>query len=316
MARKGSRVLNTLGIAVIVAAVIAICVVIALIIGVLRSGERPGGPVLPGTAQPAHCPDVQVISIPGTWESSPADDPISPTFNPNALMLKVTGPLQQQYPPARAAVYTVPYAAQFHNPVAIPPDGQMTYAASRRQGTDVAEKKMREVATECGLTEFIVMGFSQGATIAGNIAASIGAGQGPIEASRLLGAGLISDSRRVRGQGVAIGPDPDGQGVEVLFGGINFMGVDLEGKRKNGFGSVNDKVATICGANDPICNQPDSPISNLLGGIGQLASVITQNSHALYATTTDWSLNGQSATTWMTGWASGLIAGAPRPPHN
>ena len=82
------------------------------------------------------------------------------------------------------------------------------------------------------------------------------------------------------------------------------------------FGTVDNKVVTICGAKDPICNQPDNPIGNLLGGIGQLTSVITQNSHALYATTDDWSLNGQPATTWMIGWAKGVITAAPKPAHS
>ncbi|CAM3846104.1 MULTISPECIES: cutinase family protein [Tsukamurella] len=311
MAGNGKRALNTMGIAIAIAAIIAIIVVIALIISMLnKPGPTPPGP--PPETQAADCPDVQVLSIPGTWESSATDDPVNPRFNPRSLMLQVTGPLQNRYKPLRASVFTVPYVAQFHNPVAVPPDGQMTYQASRQQGTDRAIAQINKVKERCGRTGFVLMGFSQGATIAGNIAAQIGAGQGPIVAERLLGVGLISDSRRVQGEGRAVGPDPAGEGVEVTFSGFSAFGVDLEGKRKGGFGAVDDKVVTICGSNDPICNQPKGGLLGLATGLPQVISTVTQNSHAAYGTTANWSLDGKTATQWLTGWATGVIDRAPK----
>ncbi|ADG76825.1 Cutinase OS=Tsukamurella paurometabola (strain ATCC 8368 / DSM / CCUG 35730 / CIP 100753 / JCM 10117 / KCTC 9821 / NBRC 16120 / NCIMB 702349 / NCTC 13040)OX=521096 GN=Tpau_0171 PE=4 SV=1 [Tsukamurella paurometabola] len=311
MAGNGKRALNVMGIAIAIAALIAIIVVIALIISMLnKPGPTPPGP--PGGQQAADCPDVQVISIPGTWESSATDDPVNPRFNPRSLMLQVSTPLAKRYPKLRADIWTVPYVAQFHNPVAVPPDGQMTYAASRQQGTDRAIAQINKVNERCGRTGFVLMGFSQGATIAGNIAAQIGAGQGPVAAERLIGVGLISDSRRVQGEGRAIGPDPAGEGVEVTFSGFNAFGVDLQGKRKGGFGAVDDKVVTICGSNDPICNQPKGGLLGLATGLPQVISTVTQNSHAAYGTTSDWSLDGKTATQWLTGWAIGVIDKAPK----
>lgn len=307
----GKRALNAFGIAVVIAAIIAIIVVITLIISMLRK-PGPTEPGQPTGPQAADCPDVQVLAFPGTWESSANDDPINPRFNPRSLMLQVTNPLAKKYPGLRASVYTVPYAAQFHNPVAVPPDGQMTYQASRQQGTDRAIAQINKVKEHCPRTGFVLMGFSQGATIAGNIAAQIGAGNGPIVADRLLGVGLISDSRRVQGEGKPIGLDPSGEGVEITFGGFSFSGVDLEGKREGGFGSVNDRVVTICGSNDPICNQPKGGLLGLATGLPQVISTVTQNSHAAYGTTANWSLEGKTATQWMTGWATGLIDRAPK----
>ncbi|MGC5024033.1 cutinase family protein [Tsukamurella sp. DT100] len=307
-ARKAGRVF---GIAVIIAAIIAIIVVITLIITMIRKPE-PTPPGEPTGPQAAGCPDVQVISFPGTWESSATDSPEAPTFNPRSLMLQVTNPLDKRYADARADIWTVNYAAQFHNPIAVPPDGQMTYQASRQQGTDRAIAKITAVKDKCPRTGFVLIGFSQGATIAGNIAARIGAGNGPITADRLLGVGLISDSRRVQGQGRAIGLDPAGEGVEVTFAGFSFSGVDLQGKRDGGFGSVNDKVVTICGSNDPICNQPKGGLLGLATGLPQVISTITQNSHAAYGTTANWSLDGKTATQWLTGWAVGVIDKAPK----
>ena len=76
---------------------------------------------------------VQLISIPGTWESSRALDPLNPTPSfPIALLLNVSNPLGQQFGADRLAQYTVPYTAQFHNPLAA--DNQMSYNDSREEG--------------------------------------------------------------------------------------------------------------------------------------------------------------------------------------
>ncbi|MBU3750682.1 MAG: cutinase, partial [Mycobacterium sp.] len=111
--------------ALIAAGAVAVVVglVVAIIVIVVR---RPGPPPsatppsaipptsVPGKAprpafQDAGCPDVQMIAIPGTWESSPTDDPFNPGQFPIALLLNVTRPLQQQFNPGRVQVYTVPY---------------------------------------------------------------------------------------------------------------------------------------------------------------------------------------------------------------
>src|ERR1700675_629528 len=82
--------------------------------------------------QDASCPDVQVLSIPGTWESSAQLDPLNPVQYPNALLLNVTGPLAQQFGNGRIQTYTVPYTAQFHNPFS--QDNQISYNDSRVEG--------------------------------------------------------------------------------------------------------------------------------------------------------------------------------------
>ena len=60
---------------------------------------------------------MQLISIPGTWESSPQLDPVNPTQFPLALLLNVTNPIRAQFGTDRLAIFTVPYTAQFHNPL-------------------------------------------------------------------------------------------------------------------------------------------------------------------------------------------------------
>lgn len=112
--------------------------------------------------QSADCPYVQLISIPGTWESSRALDPLNPTPSfPIALLLNVSNPLGQRFGADRLAQYTVPYTAQFHNPLAA--DNQMSYNDSREEGKKKAVEAITDINNRCPLTSFVIIGFSQGA---------------------------------------------------------------------------------------------------------------------------------------------------------
>ncbi len=145
-----------------------ILVVAAVVIGgwYILAGRVPSPTPIPPSpeppvSQPASCPDVQVVAIPGTWESSATDDPYNPTANPASLMLNVTRPLQEKFDTSRADVYTVPYVAQFSNPVAIPPDGQQSYNNSRAAGTAATNDFLMKRHAECPLTSYVLTGFSQ-----------------------------------------------------------------------------------------------------------------------------------------------------------
>ena len=149
--------------------------------------------------QDASCPDVQLMSIPGTWESSPQLDPFNPTQFPIALLLNVTNPIREQFGTDRMEMYTVPYTAQFHNPLSA--DKQMSYNDSRAEGTQNAVKAITDMNNRCPLTSYVLVGFSQGAVIAGDIASDIGNGRGPVDADLVLGVTLIADGRRQTGVG-------------------------------------------------------------------------------------------------------------------
>ncbi len=278
----------------------------------------PGRVPFPGGAQsqPASCPDVQVVSVPGTWESRVNDDPYTPTSNPRALLLEVTGPLQNQFTGDRADVYTVPYVAQFSNPIAIPPDGQDSYNKSRSEGTARAVDLMAKRTAECPLTNFVLMGFSQGAVIAGDIAAQIGAGDGPVAADRVLGVALVADGRRISGQAHPVGADPDGVGAEVALSGLRVPGITMTGEREEGFGALKDRVYTVCNPRDGICNAPAEPFNaaKLTQNIQMLIGMAGNPAHASYASfVVDDS--GTTATQWLLNWSAGIIAAAPVPEH-
>src|SRR3954470_22293906 len=231
------------------------------------SAVPPSAPTTPGTKprpefQDASCPDVQMISIPGTWESSPQLDPFNPTQFPIALLLNVTNPIRQQFGTDRLEVYTVPYTAQFHNPLSA--DGQMSYNDSRAEGTRTAVKAMTDMNNRCPLTSYVLVGFSQGAVIAGDIASDVGNGRGPIDEDLLLGVTAIADGRRQDNVGQDIGPNPDGQGAEITLQEVptlSMLGLTMTGPRPGGFGTLNDRTNQICAKGDLICAAPEAAFS-------------------------------------------------------
>ncbi|KAA0024643.1 cutinase family protein [Antrihabitans cavernicola] len=308
--------------ALFVALVVVFLLVIALIwyLAAGRLNEPtpvPGPTPGPGQpqSQPASCPDVQVVAIPGTWESSSADDPHNPTFNPKSLIANVTRPLQQQFPASRADVYTIPYVAQFSNPVALPPDGQASYNVSRSEGAKRANDVVAGMHANCPLTNFVIVGFSQGAVIAGDLAAQIGADKGPAPANQVLGVTLIADGRR-DSDAKPIGPDPDGVGAEVALKGVNLPGITMTGPR-GGFGALGDRVNSICAPGDLICTAPKSAMNplNIPGSLAALAGAYGNPVHSLYNSFAV-EQDGTTATQWTERWAADLIDKAPTPAHS
>ncbi|HLS75343.1 MAG TPA: cutinase family protein [Nocardia sp.] len=303
--------------ALLIAVVVLLWFLLAGRLKVPGPGPQPPGPP---TSQPASCPDVQLISVPGTWESASTDDPRAPSANPASLMLNVTGPLRERFPAERLDVYTVPYVAQFSNPVAIPPDGQQSYNNSRSEGTQRTIDVLAERSRECPLTSYVIAGFSQGAVIAGDVAERIGAGEGPVPAERVLGVALLADGRRTGvsgpGQAIEVGPSAPGEGAEVALNGLKVPGITMTGAR-SGFGELAGRTYSICAPGDMICDSPRQALNpvNWVPSVLSLVRAAGNPVHALYNThvVDD---NGTTATQWTVGWASELIDGAPHPPHS
>ena len=268
--------------------------------------------------QDASCPDVDMIAIPGTWESSPTDDPLNPGQFPIALLLNVTRPIQQQFGPDRVQVYTVPYTAQFHNPLAA--DNQMSYNESRKEGTAAAVRAMTDMNNRCPLTSFVLVGFSQGAVIAGDLASDIGNGRGPVDEDLVLGVTLIADGRRQPGVGQDVGPAAPGEGAEITLKEVptlSALGLTMSGERPGGFGALNNRTNQICAPGDLICSAPRSAfnITNLPGTLDVLTAGAGQPIHAMYGTPQFWNADGQTATAWTLNWARDVIENAPHPAH-
>lgn len=329
--------------ALVAAGAVAGVVALALlfVVNYLRPSAKPSESAptsaLPPAAQPptasprkprpdfqdASCPDVQVVSVPGTWESSRELDPSNPAQFPNALLLNVTAPLSQQYDAGRVQFYTVPYTAQFHRPFST--DNEMSYDDSRDEGMNATRNAITEINNRCPLTSYVIVGFSQGAVIAGDLASDIGNGRGPVDEDLVLGVTLIADGRRDTGVGQEIGPNPPGQGAEITLQDVptlsgstmKLWGITMTGARDGGFGALNDRTNEICAQDDLICAAPAGAfdISKLAGTIETLAGAAGPPVHALYNTTQFWSIDGQPATVWTRNWAGGVLDAAPRPRH-
>jgi hypothetical protein len=308
--------------------------VIFAVVVMLRSPETPPSAVPPGVVPPtsgsgnphkprpasqdASCPDVLLVDVPGTWESSLQDNPLNPMQFPNALLHNATTTLSQQFPPPRLQTYTTPYTAQFHNPLTS--DTQMTYNDSRAEGTRATVQELTDMNTKCPLTSYVLMGFSQGAVIIGDIASDIGNGRGPVDDDLVLGVTLIADGRREQGVGKEIGPDPPGEGAEITLHEVPIlagMGLTMTGSRPGGFGALDGKTNEICAPGDLICAAPAEAFSvaNLSNTLSTLAGNGGQPIHAMYATPQFWNLDGTTATDWTLNWAHGLIDSAPHPKH-
>ncbi len=313
---------------------LVVVLIVAIVIVVLRRPDTPPTAIPPSAVPPtavppptskprpdfqdASCPDVQLISIPGTWESSVVLDPLNPVQFPAALLLNVTNPIRAQFGPERLEVFTVPYTAQFHNPLSA--DRQMSYNDSRAEGTRAAVKAMTDMNTRCPLTSYVLVGFSQGAVIAGDIASDIGNGRGPVDQDLVLGVTLVADGRRQDAVGQEVGPNAEGQGAEITLHEVptlSALGLTMSGPRPGGFGMLNDRTNEICARGDLICAAPESAfnITELPKTLGVLSGGAGQPVHAMYATPEFWNLDGLPATQWTLNWARGLIDNAPQPKH-
>ncbi|WP_433608793.1 cutinase family protein [Prescottella agglutinans] len=197
-----------------------------------------------GTAQAAPaCPNLQVVAIPGTWET---------TSDPGAhrgpgMLGAVTGGL-----PASVGVDYVTYAA-----TAFPWETEV-YGASKRQAVDSARGIIADVAQRCGNTNFALVGYSQGADAAGDLAAEIGTGLGVVPPSRIAAVGLLSDPRRSESD-TLVGPWVVGNGAG--------------GPRVGGFGLVTPQTRTFCAVGDLYCSTPkDDFVTRMAGFLAQNSS--------------------------------------------
>ena len=130
----------------------------------------------------------------------------------------------------------------------------MSYNDSRAEGTRAAVKAMTDMNNRCPLTSYVLVGFSQGAVIAGDMASDIGNGRGPVDEDLVLGVTLIADGRRQDSVGQDIGPNPDGQGAEITLQEVptlSALGLTMTGPRPGGFGMLNDRTNEICATRRP-----------------------------------------------------------------
>ncbi|PMC63756.1 carbohydrate esterase [Corynebacterium tuscaniense] len=272
--------------------------------GPIDEGLHPG----PSEAdEPAWCPTVEVISAPGTWESSKDDDPFNPQANPASFMLSITQPLQEQYDINDVRVWTLPYTAQFKS---VQSRNEMSYDDSRDEGTERLKAELKFVADTCASTQFILAGFSQGAVIVGDVASEIGREAGVVSPERIAGVVMIADGRRENAVGINPGVELGGVGAEIALHPLNRVvqaivpGASMRGVREGGFGVLNDRAIEICAPDDSICDAPP----NVVDALGRAQDLVNANGvHAMYASNPN-VIPGTTANAWTVEWIRQRIA--------
>lgn len=193
----------------------------------------PFGVVPVAEGAPAHCPELYVVAIPGTWETSNTD----PGKGMLAMSLNdLPGDVEVDY---------VHYAA-----TAFPWEGEV-YGRSKQEAIDKARGLVSAMAQACGAARIALLGYSQGADAAGDLAAEIGTGLGVVPPHRVVLVGLISDPRRSPTD-ILIGPPVAGAGAI--------------GPRAGGFGWLAARTYTFCVAGDLYCAMPDGDFAGRIAG--------------------------------------------------
>lgn len=201
------------------------------------------GLAAPATAIPAGCADTFNVMIPGTWETNDSADPARPV----GLLAPVAEAITREHGDD-AEVYTLPYMARAF-------DNGHTYADSKATAVTAATSVLRNYAQKCRGAAFTLTGYSQGADAAGDLASSIGNGQGPIAADRVLAVGLVADPGSGTDGESPVGPQTGDPGIAD--------------PRPQGMGSLSGKVASICAPEDLYCSA-DKGESPLLGTLGTI----------------------------------------------
>lgn len=205
--------------------------------GLLAASLGALGPIGSASADPVrNCPERYVLAVDGTrgLETLDSIDPESPLAEISA---RFEGPgtvvEHIRYP---AVVVPMPGTGSHDDGDGIDDDGVVAYDRSKQIG----HQRLRETITvrhaTCPDAALLVLGYSQGASIAGDVLAEIAA-DGSVPSDRISGI-LYSDPR-------------DTRGVETLFPGPVVPGVTLGGDRSD-FGEI--AVERICIEGDAVCD--------------------------------------------------------------
>jgi hypothetical protein len=154
--------------------------------------------------------------------------------------------------PSSTRVDYVSYAA-----TAFPWESEV-YGASKREAVDNARSMIAAMGRECGATRIALLGYSQGADAAGDLAAEIGTGLGVVPPHRIAAVGLISDPRRSPTDAL-VGPPVGGAGAG--------------GPRIGGFGLLTPQTRTICAIGDLYCTTASDDF------VTRFAGFLAQTSH-------------------------------------
>lgn len=232
------------------------------------AGADPGAPLwstaAPTTTSGSAAPTIDSEATdlwPDTSPSDGEDSPSTSSSTPSATPTVPAAPTTRSGEVGLSVGFEqIPYVAQVGGPIGQVAHGDpLTLGESRAQGTAAVNKRLKQIDSDCPSSKVAILGYSQGALIAGDVLSEIGNNKGgAFPAKDILAAGLLSDPART-----PTTADPDAEtgtsspaiqlpGAES-FVGPNPGGQGVVGARPDGFGVLSDRVTSFCGTGDGIC---------------------------------------------------------------
>ncbi|MFD6860086.1 cutinase family protein [Rhodococcus sp. NPDC060090] len=214
-------------------------------LGLLAAGLLTTGLIITGLTVPVGtasaepvpgCADRYVLAVDGTkgFRTPDSIDPDSPLAE---ISDRYRGPgTVVEHIPYPAVVVPMPSTGSHDDGDGIDDDGAIAYDRSKQVGHERLRETIAARHSTCPDADLLILGYSQGASIAGDVLAEIAADES-VPPDRISGI-LYSDPR-------------DTRGIETLFPGPVVPGVTLGGARSE-FGQI--PVQRICIEGDAVCD--------------------------------------------------------------
>jgi hypothetical protein len=202
----------------------------------------------------SDCPDLHVVVVPGTLDSSASRDP----HQQSGVLAPTIEEASRGVPPDELQTTYVPYPADFGYT-----SGGTTYVQSAARGVEATNAQIRQISAQCGPdTDIAIVGYSQGADVANRVAVQIGENKGPVPPSRIRGVYLISDPNRTAGTGLV----PGAPGLRAPLNGARTVsgatevavGGGISSETSSSFGALTGRVVSLCTTGDFACSIPEN----------------------------------------------------------
>ncbi len=215
------------------------------------------------------CPDLYVLGMQGTTESSP-DAPVKVD---TGMLSNIMGPMLDQARELGASVDRayVPYPGSFGG---LTPGGSRAYVESVTEGEENLSLAALRVLEQCPSAKLAVVGYSQGAHAASNFLRSVGKGTGAVSAGSVAAGALFGAPTRSPGSGLFPGtsqsapspvPGTTGEAVTALssvaFTAPEGGGIGPVADLTTDYGTLSGRVSSWCQTGDLACDAPaNAPI--------------------------------------------------------
>ncbi|WKG12433.1 cutinase family protein [Nocardia sp. PE-7] len=219
-----------------------------------------------------------MIGVPGTFQglehAKPTENKSDPKIRFGAEVATVVAGLRQKVQFDDIAIGYPAVGARWDHAI----DARLIYDVSQYKwskdaGYSTAYNALKDRAAKCATAKFVLVGYSQGAHIVGDLAQSVFHGNGPINRSRITAVILLADP-------AYNGPSP--RTTEAIYSDNKLTQDQDHWKIGGGLGqrayfTNNDPVVSVCVYGDPVCDGAD-----LGGQDGKFKAWSNQSMHGLY----------------------------------